>query len=238
VKVLDLTCPTPAENLACDEALLLDIEERGGEEVLRFWEPHQAFVVLGHGSRAEREAALVACRAASVPVLRRLSGGATVLQAPGCLNYALILHIASRGLTEVAATNAYVMERLKRAVRPLASAEVAIAGFTDLTIGGRKFSGNSQYRKKRALLFHGCFLLSCDIALIEKLLPAPARQPAYRERRTHRDFLTNFAVPAAAIKAAIRHAWKADEELEDTPRARIEALVSERYSRNDWNFRV
>jgi lipoate-protein ligase A len=194
--------------------------------------------VLGHASDAEREAGLAACRDADVPVLRRRSGGAAVVQAAGCLNYALILEIAARGLTDVAATNAYVMERLRSAVQPLASAEVSIAGFSDLTIGGRKFSGNSQYRKKRALLFHGCLLLGCDIGLIEKLLPAPTRQPAYRERRTHRDFLTNFAAPAASVKAAIRKVWGAEQELKDVPRGRIEALVRERYGHNEWNLRL
>jgi lipoate-protein ligase A len=226
------------ENLACDEALLLDAEERGGGEVLRFWEPRQPFVVLGHGSAAEREAALAACRAANVPVLRRPSGGATVLQGPGCLNYALVLDIASRGLADVAATNVYVMERLRSAIQPLVESEVAIAGFTDLTLGGRKFSGNSQYRKKRALLFHGCFLLDCGIALIEKLLPLPARQPAYRERRSHRDFLTNIAAPAAAVKQAIKKVWGADKELEEVPHDRIAALVRERYARDEWNLQL
>jgi len=238
VKVLELTCPTPAENLACDEALLLGVEERGGPEVLRFWEAREAFVVLGHGSRAEREASLGACAAAHAPVLRRSSGGAAVVQAVGCLNYALILEIAPRGLTDVAATNAYVMERLRSAIQPLVQAEVAVAGFTDLTLGGRKFSGNSQYRKKRALLFHGCFLLGCDLDLIEKLLLAPPRQPAYRERRTHRDFLTNLNADAAAVKAAVKRACGAEQELEDIPRARIAALVRERYDRDEWNFRL
>ena len=37
MKQLDLTLPSPAENLACDEALLDWCEENGGEEILRFW---------------------------------------------------------------------------------------------------------------------------------------------------------------------------------------------------------
>src|SRR5262249_6757477 len=198
----------PAQNLACDEALLLEAEA-GGEETLRFWEPQTRFVVLGHASRVEEEISLHACRAAGVPMLRRPSGGAAVLQAPGCLNYTVIVNIASRGLGEVAAANAYVMERSRRALEPLVGAPVAIEGFTDLTLGGRKFSGNSQYRKKHALLFHGSFLLDCDISLIERLLPAPPRQPDYRRRRPHRDFLTNIHIPAAAIKAALREVWNA-----------------------------
>ena len=39
MKLLDLTLPSPAENLTCDEALLDASEENGREEILRFWEP-------------------------------------------------------------------------------------------------------------------------------------------------------------------------------------------------------
>ncbi len=236
MKYLDLSFTEPAQNLACDEALLLEAEANGGE-ALRFWEPQAPFVVLGHASLVEREVALEACRAAGVPVLRRPSGGAAVIQAPGCLNYTLILDIAGRGLGEVAAANGYVMERSRRALEPLLGVPVRIEGFTDLTLGGRKFSGNAQYRKKRALLFHGSFLLDCDISLIEKLLLGPPRQPDYRRRRPHGDFLTNIHIPAAAVKAALRDSWDAEEELGDVPLDSVEALVGRRYSKKEWNFK-
>jgi lipoate-protein ligase A len=237
VKYLDHSWGDPAQNLACDEALLLEAEA-GGEETLRFWEPQSPFVVLGHASRAEDEISLEACRAAGVPVLRRPSGGAAVLQAPGCLNYTLTLNIAARGLGEVAAANAYAMERSRRALEPLVGAPVAIEGFTDLTLAGRKFSGNAQYRKKHALLFHGSFLLDCDIPLIEKLLLSPPRQPDYRRRRPHGEFLMNVHLSAAAVKAALREAWNAVEQRTAPPPEKIEALVRERYSSEEWNFRI
>ena len=204
--------------------------------MLRVWEPREPFVVLGHGSSADSEVRLSACRAARAPVLRRPSGGATVLQAPGCLNYALILTIAS-GLKDIAASNCEIMNRVKSALEPLVSAAIAIEGFTDLAIDGRKFSGNAQYRKKRALLFHGSILLDCDLALIQKLLFAPSRQPAYRQNREHEDFLTNLNLPAAEVKSAFREAWGAAEELANVPQDKITELVEQRYTRDEWIFR-
>ena len=48
--LLELTLPTPAENLALDEALLLEAESGAGE-VLRLWEWPAPAVVLGSGCK-------------------------------------------------------------------------------------------------------------------------------------------------------------------------------------------
>ena len=64
VKRFDLTLPTPAENLACDEALLCQCEETGGDEILRFWEPVQPFVVVGYANAVASEVNAAACQSA------------------------------------------------------------------------------------------------------------------------------------------------------------------------------
>src|SRR5687768_2813634 len=73
---LDLTLDSPAENLALDEALLLEAEDAAeSREVLRLWEPRQTFAVLGSSSRYHDEVDIALCRAEGVHVLRRPSGG-------------------------------------------------------------------------------------------------------------------------------------------------------------------
>ena len=83
---LDLTIPSPAENLACDEALLDWCESGDGVECLRFWESPEPFVVVGYANKVETEVNVAACEARKIPILRRCSGGGTVVQGPGCLN--------------------------------------------------------------------------------------------------------------------------------------------------------
>jgi len=70
MKLLDLTLPTPAENVALDEALL-DAAEAGeiNDEVLRLWESPTVAVVVGRSSRVEEEVNLVACQEAGIPIL-------------------------------------------------------------------------------------------------------------------------------------------------------------------------
>ena len=50
MQLLDLTLPTLADNLALDEALLLQAEA-GGPEALRFWEWPSYAVVIGAGGK-------------------------------------------------------------------------------------------------------------------------------------------------------------------------------------------
>lgn len=236
MNLIDITFPTPAENLACDEALL-DLAESGlGGEILRFWEPKSHFVVLGYSKPAEAEADLAYCRPAGIPVLRRASGGGTVLQGPGCLNYALVLNIARAG-SAITETNAFVMKKNRAALAALLNREVLVEGHTDLAVGGLKFSGNAQRRKRKFLLFHGTILHRFDLSLIAKTLREPALQPAYRRLRPHEAFVTNIDARSADIKQALTAAWQAENGKPPLPVREIEALVRERYLNNEWIFK-
>ena len=48
---LELSLPTPAENLAADEALLDWCEAGHCAETLVFWEPREPFVVVGYANK-------------------------------------------------------------------------------------------------------------------------------------------------------------------------------------------
>lgn len=238
MRYCDLTLPSPAENLACDEALLDLCEAGGSDELLRFWEPAQYFVVVGYANKAGTEANLAFCRANSIPVLRRCSGGGTVLQGPGCLNYSLILRIGkSSPLEGISATNEFILQRNRAALSELLRKPVELRGHTDLAVRGLKFSGNAQRRHRNFLLFHGSFLLQMDISLIEKALPMPSQQPGYRANRGHTGFLLNLEMPAPALKAALRAAWNATEPLAQFPFPTITALARDKYLNDDWNLK-
>lgn len=236
---LDQTFPTPAENLACDEALLLWREQADGAEILRVWEPREHFVVLGRGNKAATEINLPACRERGVPILRRCSGGGAVLQGPGCLNYSLVLRIANHpALASITQTNCFIMRRNAEAISSLLSREVAVAGFTDLALENFKFSGNAQRRKREWLLFHGTFLLGLDVQVMQELLLPPSKQPEYRQNRPHAKFLRQLDLPPEKINAALRAAWGANEVLAEIPSPLIAQLAKEKYSREDWNLRI
>ena len=246
MKLLDLTLPSPAENLACEEALLDAGEESGDDEILRFWEARETFVVVGYANKVATEVNVAACAAKKISIFRRCSGGGTVLQGAGCLNYALILQIGEDGpCRTISSANQFIMEKNRAAIETLFKSEIGnrksdilVSGHTDLSLNGLKFSGNSQRRKKNFLLFHGTFLLDFDLALVGNFLRMPSLQPDYRAGRSHDDFLVNLKLPANQVKAALQKAWGATEELRDFPNQEIQKLAGGKYSTEEWNMKL
>lgn len=241
MKRLDLPPLMPAENLAADE-VFLDAAENGGEdEMLLFWEPRETFVVAGYANKIATEVNVENCAAKQIPIFRRCSGGGTILQTPGGLNYSLILRIDD-SLRNITAANQFIMERNRQAVESEAGSRkpetgINIRGCTDLCLGELKFAGNSQRRRKNFLLFHGTLLLNCDLGLIDEFLRMPSAQPDYRASRPHENFLTNLNLPAEKVKAALAEAWNAKEELKNLPLEKISALAREKYSAREWNYK-
>lgn len=234
MRYLDLTLPEPAANLAVDEALLLDVDA-GGDEVLRVWEWPAPVVVLGSGCRFSDDVQEEQCRAEGVPILRRSSGGGTVLWGPGCLLFSLVLATERHpGLTEIRPSYAYILDRLAGAV---GLPGIAQAGISDLSLGGRKFSGNAQQRKQRAILHHGTLLYAFDLPSISRYLKQPPRQPEYRGNRAHQDFLLNLPFTAAELKHRLRQAWQADREETTWPSTKVQQLCEEKYGRAEWTRR-
>src|SRR6266516_1021545 len=148
MQFLDLTLPSAVANLALDEALLLEAEAGHGGEVLRLWEWPSAAVVLGSGGVLREDVDEDACAADGVPVLRRSSGGGTVLLGRGCLLFSLVLAMdRSPALAAVRPSYGYILERLGEALADIVPG-LGQAGISDLAAGGRKFSGNAQQRKR------------------------------------------------------------------------------------------
>jgi lipoate-protein ligase A len=235
MQVLDLSFVEPAHNLACDEALLNWCDTRQ-QPVLRFWESPTPFVVLGYANRLGKEADREACARLGMPILRRCSGGGTVLQGPGCVSYALVLPLElTPELKTIAGANSYIMEQNRRAIELLLNGGVSIAGHTDLVWQGKKFSGNSQRRTRNALLFHGTFLLKFDLSLVEKALQMPLLQPDYRQQRPHGEFVGNIPLAPLALKSALRQAWKVSGKFTENLDQDMEALLAEKYGNPLWH---
>lgn len=244
---LELTLATPAENIALDEALLDWAEHVEPEsQFLRIWESPTPIVVVGRSSRVPQEVNAVACRERGIPILRRSSGGAAIVAGPGCLMYAVVLSYQQRPeLRDIRCAHCYVLGQLAGALgaHVAPASDILQAGTSDLVLAApagenqaRKFSGNSLRARRTHLLYHGTLLYDFDLSLIAQCLTMPPRQPDYRRARSHGDFVANLPVARAALIQAIDAAWPTSGALPSWPRELVARLVTERFSRDDWNL--
>jgi lipoate-protein ligase A len=234
--LLDLTLSTAAENVALDEALLLAAEVGTGGEVLRLWSQPYPAVIVGAGGSVEIDVDRAACAADGVPIVRRASGGGTVLIDPGSLCVSVVLRTDRPGLDSIAGATAFVMGKLRDAVKA-AVPGVEIAGTGDLAVTGRKVSGSAQQRKRRHFLHHATLLCGFDAVCIARYLRPPERQPAYRAGRDHTDFMTHIPRDPAQLKEDVIAVWEPVGEYPNPPLDRMRELVAEKYGRDEWNLR-
>ncbi len=141
---------------------------------------------MGSSERPEQVVDAEACARLGVDVLKRSTGGGSVLQTGDVLNYSLVMPTPASldpkpgfrsGLNLICA----ILAALGIEGRP--------EGTSDVAVGDRKISGNAQARRWGAVLLHGTLLVDFDRDLADAVLRHPPREPYYRRGRSHRDFL-------------------------------------------------
>lgn len=231
------TAPSLTENLARDEALLLAAEAGTLGEVLRFWEWPGPAVVLGASGSVAIDVNVDACRRDGVPILRRASGGGTVLLGRGCLLFSLVLaYRRAPELRDVNASYRWILGRIREALRPVAPLDAM--GISDLAWAGRKVSGNAQQRKAAHVLHHGTLLYDFDLSSVARYLRPPEREPAYRAGRDHAEFVANLPADSTTLQRLLAGAFGTDAEpMEAIPVPDTGRLVAEKYANAEWIYR-
>ena len=142
-------------------------------------------IVMGVSGKAEELIDLERVKRDGVPLLRRFSGGGTVIVDEGTL---FITFIMAEGDVECQ----LFPEPIMRWTADLYAKSWNIPGFhlreNDYAIGDRKCGGNAQYIRRGRWLHHTSFLWDYRESNMDYLL-LPQKRPAYRADRAHSDFL-------------------------------------------------
>ncbi len=202
MNVLEFTRTTLEENLEQDRVTAESVDQGLQGESLRFWEWTDFAVVMGAGGKEDIDVNSERCLAEGVPILRRKSGGGTVLLGSGCLIFSLVLRYErAPQLRDVNASYRWILGRISKCLSVFAPVEMA--GICDLVTAEKKFSGNAQHRKRNSVLHHGTILYQFPLEQMERYLNMPERQPEYRKGRPHSDFVTNFPATRSQIIEAL-----------------------------------
>ena len=202
---LDLSFTQFQQNLTVEETVLSKVDSDESSGLLRVWESASVCAVVGRGQTIENEVYTDKCLAESIGIYKRCSGGGTVLQGPGCLNYAFILpfsrHVA---FSTISTTTSTIMKCVALGLQGVAPG-LLVEGVSDLTHKGYKVSGNAQKRLRKAFLFHGTVLIDFDLSLVDRFLKHPSSEPDYRKGKAHSDFIRNLSITRNEFKESMQH---------------------------------
>ncbi|MEX0689077.1 MAG: lipoate--protein ligase family protein [Pirellulales bacterium] len=238
---LEVNLPRVEEQLALDEALLEEAHEgRLAVPVARTWMASELTVVVGSSSRIDDEVDRDACRRLGARIVRRPSGGLTVVLGPGCVMWSVVTPLTGQ-TPAIERIHASMLDPLAAALVE-AGRPVVRRGSSDLAMttvdGDRKVSGNALRVRRGGVLYHGTLLDDFDLDLVGRVLRHPPREPAYRGGRGHDSFLANLGLGRTLLEAAVRDAFAASDTLDSWPCERVAALVQERYARPEWTERL
>jgi len=177
-----------------------------------------------------------------INVVRRLSGGGAVYHDLGNLNFTFIAN-AGEGATFDFAT--FCQPLVKALAKIGVTAE--INGRNDMTIDGKKFSGNSQYIKQRRIMQHGTLMFNSDLSVVAGALAVSADKIESKGLKSVRSRITNIIdympdpLPMLSFKQSLldnifdvqelEHYYLSEDDME-----KIRRIQSEVYDRWDWNY--
>lgn len=146
-------------------------------------------IVMGISGKADEMIDASALEARRVPVIRRFSGGGTVVVDEHTF---FITWIANSEETGVECCPKKVLEWTADLYQGCFEGIGFRLAENDYAIGERKCGGNAQYMRKGRWLHHTSFLWDYKSEHM-KLLKMPPKMPAYREQRPHEEFLCRLS---------------------------------------------
>lgn len=143
----------PWYNLALEEFLLKHVREN--EIILYLWQNDNT-VVVGKNQNCWKECKCDELEKNGGKLARRLSGGGAVYHDLGNLNFTFIM---DKKLYDLEKQLKVIIEALKNV-----DIEAEFSGRNDITVNGKKFSGNAFYNTKNTVLHHGTLLINSDLS--------------------------------------------------------------------------
>lgn len=152
----------PWRNLAMEEYLLDNVKPN--ECILYLWQ-NQNTVVIGKNQNAWKECRTELLEKEGGKLARRSSGGGAVFHDTGNLNFSFLVDRKYYDIHKQ-------LEVILKAVEKL-GIKAVFSGRNDLTVEGRKFSGNAFCFRKKSALHHGTILVSADMDKMTRYLQVP-----------------------------------------------------------------
>lgn len=167
-------------------------EKKLGDEIFMMWQPRPT-IVVGNFQNIHEEVDVPYAVGRGIDIVRRLSGGGTVYQDSGSVQYAFIEK--RDGEIDFKRYLAPIINALKELGIP-AEAD----GRNDICVGGKKVSGNAQYRVGDITIHHGTLLFSADIGEMERATRPPEYKISSKSIKSVRERVVNMCTLTDKVK--------------------------------------
>jgi lipoate-protein ligase A len=238
IRILRSTDTNPWFNLATEDWIFRDLDP--SVPVLFLWR-NQPNIVIGRHQNPWRECDLEKMEAQGVLLTRRQSGGGAVYQ-----------DLGNSCFTFLAGKATYSRDRnFELLVRTLArfGIEAEVSGRNDITVEGRKVSGNAFKEAPDRAFHHGTMLLHVDLGRLGELLRPDPRKLSAKGIASVRSRVANLREFCPdldhdrfcdALADVFREHHQQDAPVEQLDRSDLEHLpaLAEHYAlQQDWNWR-
>ena len=229
----------PKFNLALEQ-YVFDSMDRS-KEYFMLWQNNNT-VVVGKNQNTFAEVDAQKVEEHNITVVRRLSGGGAVYHDMGNLNFTFVMDAKEASELDI-----------KLFCQPVASllqkleVDAQVNGRNDITIEGKKFSGNSQYLKEGRIMHHGTLMFDSNLDVVAGVLNVAADKFQSKAAKSVKSRVTN-------IKPYLKSEVSLDEfqnqlveyifcetpieyyELTQKDIEKINEIKIERYDKWQWNY--
>lgn len=231
----------PYFNMALDEYVVKHLNP--SNDYFYFYQ-NRPSVIIGRNQNAIEEVNLEYVKNNDIIVVRRMSGGGAVYHDMGNINFSFVVDYRKEDFNSI--------ERFAKAiVKALGKLGInaEFSGRNDITIDGKKFSGNAQYVTKNRILHHGTLLFDSDLSVLSKALNVKPEKikskgiKSVKSRVTNiKDYLPDKNVTVSQFKEMLlKFVFEVEgKELQEynlTPKdiEQIMDLRNKKYSTWEWN---
>lgn len=232
------SCTDPYFNIAAEEYVLKNFRD----DCFMLWRNDNA-IIVGKHQNTLAEINIDYVKEKNIKVVRRLSGGGAVFHDMGNLNFTFIVGGDDGNLVDFRKFTLPIIEVLQKL-----GVEASFEGRNDITIEGKKFSGNAEHVWRNRTLHHGTILFSSlmtDLSLALKVNPLKFTDKAVKSVRSRVTNVSEHLKEKMDVlefrQRVMDHIMEKYEDsflYEFTPEdiAKIEKIRDEKFALWEWNY--
>ncbi|MTK10589.1 MAG: lipoate--protein ligase [Clostridiaceae bacterium] len=229
----------PYFNLALEEYIFKTVGMQ--EDFIILWQNENTIVIGRHQNTIEEINANFA-QENNIKVVRRITGGGAVYHDLGNLNFSFITGYDKNNMIDYKKYTIPVINALKKL-----GVDAELSGRNDLTIDGKKFSGNAQSMHKGRILHHGTLLFDSNLDIIGKGLNVQLDKIQSKGIKSVRSRVTNIkdylregtdvnGFKELLLKNLFENNILEEYHLSENDLVSITKLKESKYDTWEWNY--